>query len=322
MNNTANKKDIFYIIVLILTFITVVVGATFALYVYFHQDEEGASAVYTGTFQIDYLSGDKINFYDLTPREKPTIDDKENVYKNNFKVTNTGSLNGEATIYIDINENDFELDDTLKYALYKKKKVEKNEYTEEKNKYSKEIIEDFKDLIPTMRIGDEITSNSVYLYANIEGYESEKETETPFCNFYRSTSLDGKFELVTDWQIPCLGDIGILDENLKSGTTYYYKAKVVGGNNYSEVVSVTTLKENNENNDNKENSEDFEEIIEGYIDNNSKEVTIASNLEFNSNKTEEYTLLIWIEENGEDQSKDMKKNLRGRIRVYAIQDKD
>ena len=318
MNNTANKKDFFYIIVLILTFITVVVGATFAIYVWFFSQEEGTSAVYTGTFSISYLSGDKINFDYLTPREKPTIDDEENVYKNKFKVTNTGSLNGEATIYIDINENDFELDDTLKYALYKK--VEKNEYSEEKNEYSEEISEDFKDVIPTIRIGDKITSNSVYLYASIEEYESENET--PFCNFYRATSLEGKYELVTDWQIPCLGEIGILDDNLKSGTTYYYKAKVVGGNNYSGVVSVTTLKENNESDDYKENSEDFEEIIEGYIDNNSKEVIIASNLEFNSNKTEEYTLLIWIEENGEDQSKDMKKNLRGTIRVEAIQDKN
>ena len=32
LNNTANKKDIFYIVVLLLTFITVIVGATFAIY--------------------------------------------------------------------------------------------------------------------------------------------------------------------------------------------------------------------------------------------------------------------------------------------------
>lgn len=210
MNNTANKKDIFYIIVLILTFITVVVGATFAIYTFVGgpKNNTDISAVYTGTFSIEYLSGDKINFHYLTPREKPTIDDEENVYKNNFKVTNTGSLNGEATIYIDITKNKFELDDTLKYALYKKKNKEKYEYIEDVNEYSEEI------------------------------------------------------------------------------------------------------------------DEDFEEIIEGYIDNNSKEITIASKLEFNSNETEEYTLLIWIEENGKNQSDDMDKELSGKIRVEAMQKKD
>lgn len=121
----------------------------------------------------------------------------------------------------------------------------------------------FKDATPTMRIGDKITSNSVYLYANIEGYEEEKEIDTPLCSFYRSTSLEGEYELVTEWQTPCLGEVGILDENLKSGTTYYYKAKVVDGNNYSEVVSVTTLNDNNETeNEEGKNENEGKENIE------------------------------------------------------------
>lgn len=186
MNNTANKKDIFYIIVLILTFITVVVGATFALYAWFFSQEEGTSAVYTGTFSIEYLSGDKINFHYLTPREKPTIDTEENVYKNNFKVTNTGSLDGEITkIVIEVSKNEFS-NKTLRYSLYNK---------------------------------------------------------------------------------------------------------------------------------------DKEEVSEGYIEGRT-EAAIASNLELKSNETGEYTLLIWIEETGENQNEEMKKNLIGRIRVDAMQKKD
>ena len=194
MNNTANKKDIFYIIVLILTFITVVVGATFALYAWFFSQEEGTSAVYTGTFSIEYLSGDKINFDWLYPTEKPTIDTVKNVYKNNFKVTNTGSLDGEIEIYIDIKKNDFPTNpNRLKYSLY--------------DKEEKEVIE---------------------------------------------------------------GDI--------------------------EVV--------------------YDKETDRYI------AKIASNLELKNNSTESYTLLIWIEETGENQPDEMKKSLIGTIVVDAMQKKE
>ena len=117
MNNTANKKDFFYIIVLILTFITVIVGATFALYTFIHSQKEGTSAVYTGTLSIEYLSGEIISFNLLYPTEKPSMDTEKNVYKNNFKVTNTGSLDSLIDIEIEIRENEFS-NKTLRYSLY------------------------------------------------------------------------------------------------------------------------------------------------------------------------------------------------------------
>lgn len=117
MNNTANKKDIFYIVVLILTFITVIVGATFALYAFIFSQKEGTSAVYTGTLSIEYLSGEIISFNLLYPTEKPDLDTEENVYKNNFRVTNRGSLDSVITIEIDINQNEFS-NKTLQYSLY------------------------------------------------------------------------------------------------------------------------------------------------------------------------------------------------------------
>ena len=118
MNSTTNKKDIFYIIVLILTFITVIVGATFAIYAFIFSQEEGISAVYTGTFSIEYLSGEIIDFNLLYPIEKPSIDEEKNVYKNNFRVTNTGSLDGLITIDIELNKNEFS-NKTLQYSLYR-----------------------------------------------------------------------------------------------------------------------------------------------------------------------------------------------------------
>lgn len=188
MNNTANKKDIFYIIVLILTFITVIVGATFAIYALIHSQKEGTSAVYTGTFSIEYLSGDIIDCYLLYPTEKPTIETEKNVYKNRFIAKNTGSLDGTLDIRVEININEFS-NKTLKYSLY-----------------------------------------------------------------------------------------------------------------------------------NKEN----EEIKEGYItveiDKEGQKIAkIANNIEITNNSEEEFLLIIWIAENGENQNREMKKNLNGRIRIIADQ---
>lgn len=117
LNNAADKKDIFYIIVLILTFITVIVGAAFALYSLIFSQKEGSSAVYTGTLSIEYLSGNIINCNLLYPTEKPNFETEKNVYKNKFKVTNTGSLDSLLEIIVDIDKNEFS-NQTLKYSLY------------------------------------------------------------------------------------------------------------------------------------------------------------------------------------------------------------
>lgn len=117
MNSAASKKEFFYIVVLILTFITVLVGATFAIYSLIKSQEEGTSAVYTGTLSIEYLSGDIIDFHYLKPTQKPDLTTVDNIYRNNFRVTNTGSLDSLISVSIEINKNEFS-DETLMYALY------------------------------------------------------------------------------------------------------------------------------------------------------------------------------------------------------------
>ena len=125
MNTTTSKKDFFYLIVLILTFITVLIGATFAVYSLIFSHNEGEAEVYTGTFAIQYLSGDIINCNLLKPIDEVDLEDDSNVYKNNFKVTNTGSLDGLLQIFLDIKENEFADVDpmyidqvTLMYSIY------------------------------------------------------------------------------------------------------------------------------------------------------------------------------------------------------------
>lgn len=182
MNTHADKKDIFYIVVLILTFITVIVGMTFALYSLIFKQKEGSSAVFTGTLSIEYLSGNIIDCNLLYPTEKPSIETEHNIYKNNFRVRNTGSLESILQIDILINQNEFS-SKTLKYILY--------------------------------------------------------------------------------------------------------------------------------------NSEQ-QELSEGYIEGKNS-VTVANNIYLKNNTTEEFSLIIWIEENGEEQNQEMKKNLTGSIKVDAAQ---
>ena len=119
----ADKKDFFYIVVLVLTFITFVVGMAFAIYSWVYSQKEGSSAVYTGTLSIEYLSNNLINFQSLYPSRKPNYDTTKNVYRNEFTVTNTGSLDGIIQISINVLKNEFS-DNTLQYSLFNSNKDE------------------------------------------------------------------------------------------------------------------------------------------------------------------------------------------------------
>lgn len=118
-----NRKDFFYIIVLILTFITFVVGMAFAIYSWIYSQKEGTSAVYTGTLSIEYLSSNIINVDSLYPIKKPSYDANRYVYRNNFRVTNTGSLDGIVRVLIDVTKNEFS-NNVLMYSLYNSNKEE------------------------------------------------------------------------------------------------------------------------------------------------------------------------------------------------------
>ncbi len=119
MNNytTTNKKNIFYIVVLLLTLIVVIIGATFAIFTFLKSQKEGSSAVYTGTLSIEYTSGKIISIKRMFPINKPNYNETNNVYRNNFKVTNTGTLDSLIDINLNLKENQFS-NDTLKYNLY------------------------------------------------------------------------------------------------------------------------------------------------------------------------------------------------------------
>ena len=82
------------------------------------------------------------------------------------------------------------------------------------------------------------------LYSNINYISTDPDYKV-FCNVYRSTEENGTYEKISNIaSVNCMDNVGMVDENLKSNTTYYYKAIVAleGATKYSDIIKVTTKK--------------------------------------------------------------------------------
>jgi len=117
MENSKGKRDIFYLILLILTLITFVVGITFTYYSLLASENEDSTKIKTGTLSINYIDGKAINTYQLLPINEPTLDSKYSVYKKNFSVKSSGTLDQMLNLYINVTDNEFS-NNALKFALY------------------------------------------------------------------------------------------------------------------------------------------------------------------------------------------------------------
>lgn len=121
MNDTPdNKKNIFYTAMLILTLIITIIGTVYALRILMKSQEEGSSAVYTGTLAVDYITGREI-YCSLMPIYTPADVDTFGAYTNTFSIASTGTLNSVVDISLEINQNDFP-EGYIKYALYNEDK--------------------------------------------------------------------------------------------------------------------------------------------------------------------------------------------------------
>ena len=99
--------------------------------------------------------------------------------------------------------------------------------------------ENVRDLVPSFEV-KETTESSVTFHLELDGTDTESE-DTIFCSIYQSDTEDGEYkETENGLKFNCSGPTDITFDDLESDTTYYYKAKVIGGSNYSDVVSVTT----------------------------------------------------------------------------------
>ena len=122
MNQSKSKNDIFYLVVLILTLITMVVGITFTYFSLMSSEEEDSTKVQTGLLSINYVDGKTFDTYALLPRDEPTLNTKLSVYKKDFSVKSDGTLDQTLDIYLDITKNEF-TNNALKFAIYNSSKT-------------------------------------------------------------------------------------------------------------------------------------------------------------------------------------------------------
>ena len=57
MESSESKKSIFYMVVLILTLITMIIGATLAYFKLLSSQKEEGTKLYTGKLEINYIDG-------------------------------------------------------------------------------------------------------------------------------------------------------------------------------------------------------------------------------------------------------------------------
>ena len=86
----------------------------------------------------------------------------------------------------------------------------------------------------------DIKENSVMLYPKTEYTTEVGKDYVSKCYIYRSGSIDGTFEKISNVAVNCSGNVGLKDDNIASGVTYYYKATSEDGKISSEVIKITT----------------------------------------------------------------------------------
>ena len=120
MENSESKKSIFYMIVLILTLITMIIGATLAYYKLLSSQKEEGTKFYTGQLEINYIDGVYMKNPELIPVDKPDYNTYDSVYRNSFSVASSGTLDQTISLEIEIGINEFSKG-SLKYILFNDK---------------------------------------------------------------------------------------------------------------------------------------------------------------------------------------------------------
>ena len=123
MESSQQKKNLFYMIVLILTLITMIVGATLAYYKLVASQKKESTVLYTGTLQIEYLDGTYIENPELEPLRSVNYNTYNKVYRNNFAVTSTGTVDQTISVDMVITSNEF-YENALRYIIYNSEGIE------------------------------------------------------------------------------------------------------------------------------------------------------------------------------------------------------
>lgn len=117
MDASSRKKDLFYLILLLLTMVTMIIGITFTYFSLLAKEKTDNTIVKAGVLAINYIDGQTINTYALLPTNEPDLDTKYSVYRKTFAVSSTGTLDQNLDIYLNITRSDF-ADGDLRYSFY------------------------------------------------------------------------------------------------------------------------------------------------------------------------------------------------------------
>ena len=117
MESSESKKSIFYMIVLILTLITMIIGATLAYFKLLESQEEEGTVLYTGKLEINYIDGVYIQNPELIPTKNPGYNTYKGVYRNSFSVASSGTLEQTITLELEVSTNEFR-DNAIKYVVF------------------------------------------------------------------------------------------------------------------------------------------------------------------------------------------------------------
>lgn len=120
MESSESKKSLFYMIVLILTLITMIIGATLAYFKLVSSQKEEGTKLYTGKLEINYIDGVYVKNPELVPLNTPTYDSYDGVYRNSFSVASSGTLDQTISLEIEIGINEFS-ENSLRYILFNDK---------------------------------------------------------------------------------------------------------------------------------------------------------------------------------------------------------
>lgn len=120
IESSTEKKKIFYIAVLVLTLITMIISATIAYFSLMDSQNEDSTVLYTGKLEINYIDGVYIRNPILVPVKNVNYNTYNNVYRNNFAITSSGTLDQTISVDLEISKNEFS-DNAIKYAIYNSK---------------------------------------------------------------------------------------------------------------------------------------------------------------------------------------------------------
>ena len=120
MESSESKKSLFYMIVLVLTLIIMIIGATMAYFSLMSSQKEEGTVLYTGKLEINYIDGVYIRNPELIPTKNPGYNTYKGVYRNSFSVASSGTLEQTISLELEVANNEF-IENAIRYAVYNEK---------------------------------------------------------------------------------------------------------------------------------------------------------------------------------------------------------